>query len=185
MARVLMPLADGFEEVEASTLIDVLRRGGVDVVLAGLAGEGAIQGAHGLRFLPDLDLDGVHGPFDLVVLAGGFGNSIALRDDVRIQALLKGRMSAGQPVAAICAAPLALDAAGALTSGAFTCYPGVEGKLSVEGRQVQTVVDTGQVITSQGPATAMTFALHLLERLTGQVVRDKVAAELLYDRVAG
>lgn len=180
MARVLVPLAPGFEEIEAITIVDVLRRAGVDVVLAGLRGAAPALGSRGVSVLPDAALDDLDGPWDLVVLPGGMGGTLAMREHAGLRGILSARGEDGEPVAAICAAPMVLDAVGLLTDGAFTHYPGLEGQVRASGRRDERVVDAGAVITSQGPATAMDFALHLVERLMGPEARTRVAAGLLH-----
>ena len=180
MARVLVPLATGFEEIETATLVDVLRRADLTVVMAGLEGSQGVKGSRGMVFMPDHALDEVSGPWDLITLPGGGGGAERLAADGRILQLLRTQMREGRLVAAICAAPLALDKAGILTEGAYTCYPGHEEKFRTRGRQPHTVLDAGLVITSQGPATAMEFALYLVGRLRGQDVQHKVAHQLLW-----
>jgi DJ-1 family protein len=181
MTRVLVPLAAGFEEIETATLVDVLRRADVEVVVAGLAGPGPCRGSRGLVVVPDRALRVEEEPFDAVVLPGGMKGAQALAGDARLAKLLRDRHAGGALVAAICAAPLALDAAGLLRPGAFTCYPGIEASLSVTGRRSDAVIDQGGVATSQGPGTAMAFALHLVERLCGVAVRDELASDLLFE----
>lgn len=181
MSRVLVPIADGFEEIETSSIVDILRRGGVEVVLAGLTGPDPVRGSRGITFVPDAAFDPADHDFDLVVLPGGADNADALAHHDRLTDLLRKRVAAEQPVAAICAAPKALDSSGVLPEGQFTCYPGLESSLKVGGRRDEAVVDHAGVITSQGPGTAMAFALHLLERLEGAEVRGSVADGLLYD----
>lgn len=181
MPRVLVPIAPGFEEIETATVVDVLRRAENVVVLAGLDGPGAHRGSRGIPFVPDEAFEAAEGPWDLVVLPGGMGNAERLAGDGAVRALLRARFEAGEPVAAICAAPMALDAAGVLPSGDYTCYPGIEARLQASGRRGDRVVQAGPVITSQGPATAMEFALALVERLQGSERRAQVAQALLYD----
>lgn len=181
MARVLIPLADGCEELEAVTLIDLLRRAGLEVVTAGLHSRGA-QGAHGIGLAADTTLDAVaSGEFDLVVLPGGEPGATALRDDARVAALLKRHAAAGKWVAAICAAPKALAAAGLLDGKRATSYPGYLDKTPAPNMKYveQPVVIDGKVVTSRGPGTAMEFALTLIEQLLGRAARDKVEAPLL------
>lgn len=179
MARVLVPLACGFEEIEAITVIDVLRRAGHDVIAAGLGVDGPITGARGVRVEPDGAFDGDDRAWDLVVLPGGMGGVGTMAGSLPLLALLRDRVEAGLPVAAICAAPLVLDRAGVLTPGRFTCYPGVEAQIRTPGRVDAPIVDAGAVITSQGPGTAMAFALHLVGRLADDAAREQVAAALL------
>lgn len=180
MARILVPLAPGFEEIETATLVDVFRRAELTVVMAGLDGPQATRGSRGISFVPDCGLDEVSGPWDLITLPGGGAGAERLAADGRILQLLRTQMREGRLVAAICAAPLALDRAGILMDGAFTCYPGWEEKFRTRGRLPHSVLDAGQVITSQGPATAMEFALYLVGRLRGQEVQHHLAHQLLW-----
>jgi DJ-1 family protein len=167
---------------ETSTLVDVLRRGGVEVVLAGLGGPDPVKGSRGMRFVPDAAFDPADRVFDLVVLPGGMGGTEQMAGDDRLIGLLRERVALGQPVAALCAAPMVLDAADVLPEGSYTCYPGIEARLETAGRRTEVVVDSGGVITSQGPGTAMAFALYLVERLEGPERRRQVAEALLYGK---
>jgi len=176
----MVPLAEGFEEIETATIVDVLRRAEVEVVLAGLANAGPCRGSRGMVFVPDAAFEQATGPWDLVVLPGGLGGTMAMRDHQGLQALLRQRGEQGELLAAICAAPLALEQAGLLQEGGFTCYPGIELQLKTPGRNPQQIVDAGELVTSQGPGTAMAFALYLVERLMGNQVRDDVAGGLLH-----
>ena len=180
MSRVLVPLAEGFEEIEAATLIDVLRRAEVEVVVAGLDGPEAVLGCHEMRVLPDVAFEDVEGDFDLVVLPGGAKGTENLAASAPLRAMLRERAKQGQLVAALCAAPFVLDQAGVLPRDAYTCYPGFEGRFDTPGRCHDTVVDAGTVVTSQGPATAMEFALHLVMRLRGQAAAQEIGRALLY-----
>ena len=181
MARVLIPLADGCEELEAVTLIDLLRRAGFEVVVAALKGKAA-TGSHGIGIAADNTLDAVAAEdFDLVVLPGGEPGATNLRDDARVAALLKRQAAAGRWVGAICAAPNALAAAGLLDGRKATSYPGYLDKDPATGMRFveQPVVIDGKVVTSRGPGTAMEFALTLIEQLAGPAARDKVEKPLL------
>jgi 4-methyl-5(b-hydroxyethyl)-thiazole monophosphate biosynthesis len=180
MAKVLVPLAQGCEELEAVTIIDILRRGGIEVITAGLSA-GPVQASRGTILLPDVLLDAVLGQsYDMVVLPGGMPGSAHLQNDPRIIALLQKTAAAGNTVAAICAAPMALHAAGLLKGKTVTGFPGVleelPGSHTCTGEAV--AVD-GNVVTSRGPGTAMDFALTLVERLAGKARRDQVEAGLV------
>jgi 4-methyl-5(b-hydroxyethyl)-thiazole monophosphate biosynthesis len=181
MARVLIPLADGCEELEAVTIIDLLRRAGLEVVTAGLSHRGA-QGAHGIALGADTTLDAVaKAEFDAVVLPGGEPGASHLKEDPRVLALLKRHHAAGKLVAAICAAPQALAAAGLLDGRLATSYPGYLDDHPAPGMRfvAQPVVVDGRIVTSRGPGTAMDFALVLIEMLLGRAARDKVELPLM------
>ncbi len=181
MATALLPLAEGFEEIEAITVIDVLRRGGVSVTTAALA-QRLVQGAHGISVEADTLLDtALQKDFDLIVLPGGLPGAHHLRDDARVQSLLQRAAQQGRYTAAICAAPLALASAGLLNGKRATGYPGSIDKLPVAGMTLQSddVVHDGKVITSRGPATAMQFALYLLQLLKGEEVARQVGQGML------
>ena len=125
MPSVLVPLAHGFEDLEAVTIVDLLRRAGIAVVTAGLE-PGLVLGSRGTRIQPDATLDdALAQDYDLVALPGGLPGADHLRDDARIQARLKKMAAAGKHTAAICAAPMALAAAGLLDGRRATAYPGV------------------------------------------------------------
>jgi 4-methyl-5(b-hydroxyethyl)-thiazole monophosphate biosynthesis len=178
MKRVLVPLAEGFEELEAVTLVDILRRAGAEVVVASLAGS-PVTGAHGIRIEADAPLAAVQAQdFDLIALPGGMPGAQHLKDDPRIAALVRRLHGAGRPVAAICAAPMVLDAAGVLAGRRATSYPGfLEGANAATLVGDAVVVDRG-VITSRGPGTALDFALALVEQLEGRAVRREIESRL-------
>ncbi len=180
MKRVLIPLATGFEDLEAVTLSDLLRRAGIEVVTAGLDA-GLVRGARGLLVQPDATLDAVlDETFDMVALPGGLPGAEHLRDDDRVQALLARSAAAGAYTAAICAAPMALARAGLLDGRRATAYPGVLERLAPPGSQRldDAVVVDGKLVTSRGPGTAMDFALTLIALLEGDAARTRVEAGL-------
>ena len=180
MAVVLVPLAQGCEELEAVTIIDLLRRAEIEVVTAGLDGE-PVHASRGVVLMPDTDLDtALERDYDMVVLPGGAGGADNLNADQRIGDLLKRMANSGKFTAAICAAPKVLAASGVLTGKRATCYPG---HITADNpQQIQLsddpVVTDGKIITSRGPGTAMDFALSLIERLVGKTRRDEVETAL-------
>lgn len=181
MARVLIPLAPGFEELEAVTLIDLLRRAQIEVVTASLV-DGPVTGSRGTRLLADQTLDTALGEhYDMLVLPGGQPGATNLENDARIKTLLKKMAAAGQFTAAICAAPKVLAAAGLLDGKHAVCYPKAISPIEFPAVKLETrgVVRDGNVITSRGPGTAMDFALELIEVLTDRATRDKVEAGLV------
>lgn len=179
MPKVLVPLAAGCEELEAVTIIDLLRRAGIDVVVAGLQ-PGIVKSSRGTLLVPDCTLDVVlHENFDMVVLPGGMPGASHLKDDARIIELLKKMAAAGKYTAAICAAPMVLAEAGVLNGKRATSYPGFLDGLSGVTVSAAAVVLDGKVLTSRGPGTAMDFALALVETLTGAENRQQVEAALV------
>lgn len=179
MKKALVLFADGSEELEAVTVINILRRGGVEVTVAGLAA-GPLRGSRGTVLLPDTDLNQVRAEdFDLVVLPGGQPGTDHLRNDARVASLLKKMQALDRNIAAICAAPSVLAQAGLLDGKRATCYPGALDEFPAVQRQTAAVVEDGKLITSRGPGTAMDFALTLVERLSGKAKREAVEAALV------
>jgi len=179
MAKVLVPLADGCEEIEAVTIIDLLRRAGIEVVVAGLK-PGIVTASRGVQMLPDVTLDvALQNDYDMVVLPGGMPGAANLKNDIRIIELLKKMAAAGQYTAAICAAPMVLAEAGLLEGRQATSYPGFLDALPGVTLSSAAVVQDGKVLTSRGPGTAMDFALALVEVLGGTEKRQQVEAALL------
>lgn len=181
MASVLVPLAPGCEELEAVTIIDLLRRAGIEVVTAGLD-TGPIKASRGVVLLADTSLDdALKREYDMIVLPGGGPGSDRLDGDARIEAVLKKMAAAGKYTAAICAAPKVLGRIGLLRGKRATSYPGFVDKMKLPEVSYTTdaVVQDGKVITSRGPGTAMDFSLHLIEVLAGKAKRDEVEAGLV------
>ena len=176
--RVLVPLAQGAEELEAVTIIDLLRRAGFTVVVAGLEA-GPVTCSRRTVILPDCALEDVmQETFDLVVLPGGLEGAQRLRDDARMQSVIRQQADAGRMVGAICAGPRVLASAGVLEGRRVTAYSGAldaSGTLST-GAPVE--VDGG-VVTGRGPGVAMDFALTLIEQLAGPEARRNVEGPLL------
>lgn len=181
MPRVLVPLAQGCEELEAVTIIDLLRRAGIEVVVAGLV-PGIVKASRGTQLVPDITLDtALHEEYDMVVLPGGMPGAQHLKDDARIIALMQKMAATGRYTAAICAAPTVLAAAGVLSGKTATAYPGFLEKMNLPDVTLSTdaVVRDGRVITSRGPGTAMDFALSLVEILSGLNTRRQIESALV------
>jgi len=182
MARALIPIADGSEEMETVILVDVLRRAGWDVVLASIQGEGPITGARNTKLIPDacwesLDLLS----FDVLALPGGLGGTEALCKNDGVQEALRIFDIEEMWIGAICAAPLALHKAGILKNRAFTCYPGIaEKEIGRKDRSDDPVVVDAHIVTSQGPGTAIPFALKLIELIDGAEASEQVASGMIY-----
>jgi len=181
MARVLVPLAQGCEEIEAVTITDILTRGGIEVVTAGL-NDKPVKASRGMTLVPDFSLDQVlHDSFDMVALPGGQPGANNLNSDPRIHDLLKRMAAEGKYTAAICAAPKVLADAGLLDGRKATSFPGALDKADFPSIDVQLerVVIDDKVMTSRGPGTAMDFALELVEKLAGKAKRDEVEKSLV------
>jgi 4-methyl-5(b-hydroxyethyl)-thiazole monophosphate biosynthesis len=181
MASVLIPLAQGCEELEAVTIIDLLRRAGITVTSAGLDDQ-AVRASRGVVLIPDTTLDqALQQDYDMVVLPGGLPGADHLDQDERIQSLLKKMAASEKFTAAICAAPKVLASAGLLAGKQATAYPGTLERLNLSDTTLAAgaVVQDGKVVTSRGPGTAMDFALALIENLAGKAKRDEVEAGLV------
>ena len=179
MKRVAVLLADGFEEVEAITPIDFLRRAEVEVVVLGVTGE-EVTGGHGIRVRSDLHVTAFSGELDGIVLPGGTAGAKNIAASDAALMLIRRCLSAGQLVAAICAAPgVVLGSHGLLEGRRFTCYPGVESGVSGAIFSEERVVVDGNVITSRGPGTSAEFALAIIRYLVGVEAAATLARKTL------
>ncbi len=180
MKNALVLIAEGFEEIEAVTICDVLRRAQINVTMAGL-GSTAIRGAHDIIIQTDMLLDDVGDKlFDAIILPGGMGGTENLLASEATATLLQSHAKAGKVVSAICAAPWVLAQAELLADKNATIYPGLENKITGTCK-LETVVQDGNIITSKGPATAMEFGLALVKELAGEAKSVEVAQGLLYN----
>jgi 4-methyl-5(b-hydroxyethyl)-thiazole monophosphate biosynthesis len=180
VARVLVPLAEGFEEIEAVTVVDLLRRAGIEVDTASLAGA-HVTGSHGIRIDADIALaDADAAAYDMIVLPGGMPGAEHLKSDPRVIDLLRRFAASGRYTAAICAAPGVLAHAGLLEGRSATSFPGFLRPDSAPGLELSdaAVVVDGTVITSRGPGTSIEFALALVELLAGRETAVAVAERL-------
>ncbi|MDD3774885.1 MAG: DJ-1/PfpI family protein [Sulfurovaceae bacterium] len=185
MAKVLVPLAEGFEEIEAVSLIDIMRRGGIDVDIAYLGGEFSndlVVGANGIIIQAQLNINLVSSDsYDMIVLPGGNGGTNRLAQNEKVQSLLKEFESKDKHIGAICAAPYVLHVAGVL-SHHYTCYPSVEKNIRAEGHNNKDkVVIDGKIMTSAGPATAICFGLEIIKTLVGNDAYEAVKKGTLSD----
>lgn len=178
--RILVPLAEGFEEIEAVTIVDVLRRAELEVIVAGLA-PGLVRGAHGISIAADTTLDAVDpAAFDAIVLPGGMPGTTALGQDARVLAAVRSLHESGRLTAAICAAPQVLVQAGIADGVPITAHPSVRGRLAPAlVHDEPRVLESGNVVTSQGAGTALEFALALVGRLCGAARRDALATAMV------
>lgn len=180
MARVLIILAQGCEELEAVTVIDLLRRANIDVITAGLDNQ-AVKASRGTVLIPDAELNDVaEGNYDMIVLPGGLPGADNLNESSVVHELLKKMQSKKLWISAICAAPKVLARAGLLENKKYTCYPGSVNAEEAKGHATENVVVVDEnIVTSRGPGTAMDFALTLIELLLGKEAKNNVEKPLV------
>jgi len=186
MLRVLVPIAEGFEEIEAISIIDVLRRAGIEVIMGSLNENLLVKGANGITVHADCPIKEICADeLDMIVLPGGWGGTKALAEDVCTQNLIKEMDEKGKNIGAICAAPYALYKAGVLKEG-YTCYPTVEDEIDVAGYlgDEDAVVQSGNIMTSRGPGTAICFGLAIVKKLLDDETYERLRGGLLADYCA-
>jgi len=167
MKKVLIPLAPGFEEIEAVTIADILRRAGAEVTVAGTIG-GPIEGRSRIRLIPDSIMENVEDmDFDMVVLPGGAVGTDNLKKDKRVKKILERLHHRGRFITAICAAPAVLSALGITRGKTVTSHPSVRAELKQEIISDECVISDGNIITGLGAGSAMEFAFKLVETLFG------------------
>jgi len=180
MVKVLVPLFTGFEEIEAITIIDILRRAGVEVVTAGLS-PNPVMGAHGIPVLADIGIEAAEADaYTGIVLPGGAGTA-TLRADPRVRTLVTNFYQQGKTTAAVCAAPTVLSDLGLLKDKKATSYPSVRASMVVGTYLEDSVVVDDLIITSRGAGTAMAFALELAARFSSPEKAQAVADAVLAD----
>ncbi len=179
---IVVCFAEGTEEVEALTVVDLLRRAQLEVVIAGLSGD-VITGSKGIRILPDCRIDEIDSSdVEMLVLPGGMPGTINLLADEHVDRLLREVYLAGRPVAAICAAPLILGQKEYLIDKKAICYPGFEDQLLGADIQISAkVIVDGNVITSKGLGTAIDFSLALIEKLKGKEEANRIQKQICYE----
>lgn len=178
--KVIIVLANGFEEIEAVTAIDILRRAGIEVTVAGL-GDTKARGSRGLNVIADKKLDDAGFDFDAAVFPGGVQGAANLAGSQKVKGLIEKMLQDKKIIAAICASPAILLAPmGILKNKSATCFPGMQESFGKETlyREENVVLD-GNIITSRGPATALEFSLKIAEKLAGKETADRVRKALL------
>jgi len=181
LARAVIILAKGFEELEAVAVVDVLRRAQIEVVIAGLNND-YVESARGVKVIPDESIDNIKAEnFDMVILPGGIPGTDNLNADSRVRDLLIDFASEGRLTGAICAAPSVLANAGLLEGKKVTSYPTYKDKLGKVIYQEDKVVVDGNVLTSRGPATAICFGLAIVEKLSGREKAEEIKKAMLVD----
>lgn len=179
--KICVFFADGFEEIEGLTVVDLLRRAELEVTTISITEKKTIRGAHGIEVMADCLFEEMNFErIDMLVLPGGMPGTIHLSEHAALQELLKQYHQRQQYIAAICAAPGVLGELGFLQGRKATCYPGMEGKLC--GAEVVTapVAVDGHIITSRGMGTAIDFSLALIKVLLGTEMEEKIRTSIVY-----
>ena len=185
MPNALVPIANGAEEMEAVIILDVLRRAEWTVVAAGLH-DGPVTASRGVRILPDVGWDDVDADtFDWIILPGGLPGTEAMMADERVRDALQRHVQMGRKLGAICAAPLVLQASNLLEGRVFTSHPSVADRFAQGTRVDERVVVDGDLVTSQGPGTAMEFVLAIIELVEGQEKARMLAHAMVCPSGAG
>jgi len=181
MSRILVILAAGAEEMETVITVDVLRRADIQVVVAGLDGGDAVKCSRDIMILPDKSLDDAMGDmYDAVVLPGGGPGAKALAASDKVKSVLESHDGAGKIIAAICAAPTALQAHGIGKGKNVTSYPAFKEALSADYNYTESMVEVdGNIVTSRGPGTAVDFALKIVNILAGEEKAIKIGEAML------
>jgi len=180
MKKVLVLIANGFEDIEMVAPVDILRRCGAEVIICSITGSKEVKGSKYINYITDNVLENIHSfdSFDALVLPGGQQNADKLRDDKRVIEAVKKFNSDGKIVAAICAAPTILERAGILSGKKATSYPGSLKGSSCIYENDDVVID-GNIITSRGAGTSLTFGFAIGANLCGSDVSEKVAKGML------
>ena len=179
---VYVHLAYGFEELEALSVVDLLRRVEVPVQLVSVTGVKLVKGAHGIGVEADILFEEAdYESCEMIVLPGGLPGTFGLRDHEGLTGKIREFAAAGKKLSAICAAPLVLGGLGILEGKKATIYPGMEEHLTGAEPAGKRVVKDGNIITSQGPGTAMEFALAIVEELCGSQVSEDLRKDLILE----
>jgi len=182
MKKIYVHFADGFEEIEAITPVDVLRRGGCDVTMVSVTGNKLVKGAHGVTFTTDKLFEEVnYNDVDMIMLPGGMPGAKNLDNHAGLKGKILEMNQKGKWVTAICAAPLVLGHLGILKGKKATCYPGFESDLIGANSTGNSVEIDGNIITGKGPGIATKFALTLLEILEGKQKADEVKKAMMVE----
>lgn len=184
MKKVLVLLAKGFEEIEAVTIIDILRRAQVLVHVCSISGKDDVEGSHGITLKSDMRLDYLDtktDKYDLIFIPGGMPGAANLRDDPRVIELLKEFNDNKLLISAICAGPIVLDEAGLLKGRIGTSFPTFRDQLKYEEYKEETTVVSSNIITSRGPGTAMDLGFTILEQLGLESDAQRLREDMMYN----
>lgn len=181
MSKTAIFMADGCEEIEGLTVVDILRRTGLEIEMISINGTTSVTGSHGITFLTDAVFETVHfDDFDAIVLPGGMPGTLKLGEHEGVNQLIQQFASEGKLICAICAAPSVLGAAGILKNCRAVCHPGFEDKLTGAITSEDSVITDGNIITSRGMGTAIDFALAILRYLKDDAAVADLKQKLVY-----
>lgn len=180
MKKIAVHLAEGFEEIEAISIIDVLRRAGFDVDVVSVTGNLEVNGSHGIKVIADVVFEEVdYDPVDMIVLPGGMPGSNNLNNHGGLKKQILSFHEKGKPLGAICAAPLVFGDLGILKGTAATCYPGFENRLTGAETTGNAVEQSGTIVTGKGAGVAIHFALKIVEMLKGKELAKELGAKMI------
>lgn len=180
MNKVYVFLAEGFEEIEALTVVDILRRGGIECQTVSVTDTLQVTSSHHVTVTADVMFDQIQDDADMLVLPGGMPGTIHLGEHQGLCDMLKRQAAADRWVAAVCAAPTVLGHLGLLDEKQATCFPGKMDELICKEKKTDAVVTDGNVITSRGMGTCIAFGLEMLRVLAGQEMADKIGKAIVY-----
>lgn len=181
MSKVGIFMADGSEEIEGLTVVDILRRAGIEIEMISIMGKNQVTSSHKVTFMTDTTVEEADlNSYDAIVLPGGMPGTLNLGEDERVVKTIKEYAAAGKLVAAICAAPSVLGQNGLLEGKRATCYPGFEDKLTGATVVEEPAVTDGNIITGRGMGAAIEFALAIVAYLKGQEASDGMRAGIIY-----
>ena len=180
MNRIAVQLAEGFEEIEAISIIDVLRRADFDVTTVSITGKPKVTGSHAITVLTDKVFEDTnYNDFDMIVLPGGIPGAINLKNHSGLQNQIIDFHKNGKPLGAICAAPLVFGNLGILNNETATCYPGFEDQLKGANVTGNKVEQSGKIVTGKGAGVAIEFALKIVEMLKGKELADELGRKMI------
>lgn len=184
MAKIYQFMAEGFEDVEALAPVDILRRGGQEIVMVSITGSEYVTSAHGVTLKTDALFEDVDlGDADLLMLPGGLPGSTNLNAHEGLRKAIVEHYNAGKRIAAICAAPMVFGSLGLLEGKRATCYPGCEGTMTGADYTKELVTVDGNIITGEGPAAAFPYAYAILEILEGKNVADQLREGMMFNHL--
>lgn len=183
MSKVLIFMAEGHEEIEALTVVDLLRRAGIEIEMISITGNKKVPGSHGIttvcdKYIENADFESA----DMIVLPGGMPGTLNLELCEPLMDQIHGFNTSKKGLAAICAAPTVFGKAGILEGKKATCYPGMEKDLVGANVSTDEVCHDGHIITSRGLGTAIPFALEIVKTFQGEEAAKKLAAGIVYNR---